>query len=56
MLLTPSAPVAVPTAENITLVLTRTVTDRTGATTATTVTGQRFAIDVPRTVRMEAGA
>ena len=56
VLLTPSTPVAVPTAEKITLVLTRTVTDRTGATTATTVTGQRFAIEVPRTVRMEAGA
>jgi hypothetical protein len=56
VLLTPTAPTAVPTAQGITLVLTRTVTDRTGATTSTTVTGQRFAIDVPRSVRMEAGA
>jgi len=35
--------------------VTRTDTDRTGATSSTAVTGRRFAIDVPRSVRMEAG-
>jgi hypothetical protein len=56
VLLTPPAPVTVPAADTITLTVTRTVTDRTGATSATAVTGRRFAIDVPRSVRMEAGA
>jgi len=56
VLLTPSAPVAVTGADTITLALTRTVTDRTGTASSTTVTGRRFAIDVPRSVRMEAGA
>jgi len=55
VLLTPSAPVTVPGADTITLTVTRTVTDRTGATSSTTATGRRFAIDVPRSVRMEAG-
>jgi hypothetical protein len=55
-MLTPSAPVAVTGADTITLTLTRTVTDRTGTTSSTTITGRRFAIDVPRSVRMEAGA
>ncbi|GLX99358.1 hypothetical protein [Herbidospora sp. NBRC 101105] len=56
VLLTPAAPVAVPAAETITLTLTRTATSRTGTVTATTVTGRRFALAVPRSVRMEAGA
>ncbi|HWM96646.1 MAG TPA: hypothetical protein VNO54_06275, partial [Streptosporangiaceae bacterium] len=55
VLLTPPAPITVPGADTITLTLTRTDTDRTGATSSTAVTGRRFAIDVPRSVRMEAG-
>ena len=55
VLLTPSAPVTVPGADTITLTVTRTDTDRTGATTSTAVKGSRFAIGVPRAVRMEAG-
>ena len=55
VLLAPSAPVAVPGADLIVVTLTRTETDRTGATSISTVTGRRFAIDVPRSVRMEAG-
>ncbi len=61
VLLTPSAPAvltepAAPAALTISLVLTRTDTDRTGTTTTSTVTGQRYAMAVPRSVRMEAGA
>jgi hypothetical protein len=55
VLLTPSAPVTVPGADTITLTVTRTDTGRTGATTSTAVKGSRFAIGVPRAVRMEAG-
>jgi hypothetical protein len=55
VLLTPPAPVTVPAADAITLTVTRTVTDRTGATSGTAVTGRRFAIEVPRSVRMEVG-
>jgi len=55
VLLTPSAPVTVSGDDTITLTVTRTDTDRTGATTSTAVTGRRFAIGVPRSVRMEAG-
>lgn len=55
VLLTPSAPVTVAGAGTITLTVTRTVTDRTGATSSTAVTGRRFATDLPRSVRMEAG-
>jgi hypothetical protein len=55
VLLTALAPVAVPAPTMLTLTLTRTDTDRTGATTATTVTGSRFAIEEPRSERMEAG-
>ena len=44
-----------PRRRTISLTLTRTVTDAAGTTTSTAVTGSRFAIDVPRTVRMEAG-
>ena len=50
-----AGPVTVAGADEITLTVTRTVTERDGTTTATTVTGSRFAIDVPRSVRMEAG-
>ena len=56
VLLAPPAPVAVAGAGDITLAVTRTVTHRDGTTTATVVTGSRFAIDEPRSVRMEAGA
>lgn len=56
VLLTPGVPTAVTGADRIEIVLTRTVTDRTGTTSATTVTGLRFTEDVPRSVRMEAGA
>jgi hypothetical protein len=56
VLLAPPAPVAVPGADVLGVTLTRTVTDRTGSTTSTTVTGRRFTLDVPRVVRMEAGA
>ena len=56
VLLTPAAPVTVAAASTLSVTLTRTVTDRTGATTSTTVTGTRFAIDEPRSVRMETGA
>ncbi len=55
VLLTPAAPVAVAGADTLTLVLTRSVTDRTGTVTSTVLTGRRFALDVPRTVQMEAG-
>jgi hypothetical protein len=55
VLLAPPAPLAVPGADLISLTATRTVTDAIGTTTSTAVTGRRFAIDVPRTVRMEAG-
>lgn len=56
VLLAPPAAVAVPGADVLGVTLTRTVTDRTGSTTSTTVTGRRFTLDVPRAVRMEAGA
>ena len=55
VLLAPPAPVAVAAADRLTVTLTRTVTDRTGTTTSTTITGARFAIGEPRSVRMEAG-
>ena len=55
VLLAPPAPVTVAGADEISLTVTRTVTERDGTTTSTTVTGSRFAIDVPRSVRMEAG-
>ena len=55
VILAPPAPVAVPGDDLISLTVTRTVTDAAGTTTSTAVTGSRFAIDVPRTVRMEAG-
>jgi len=56
VLLAPPAPLAVAGASEISLTVTRTVTAADGTTTSTAVTGSRFAIDVPRTVRMEAGA
>ncbi len=56
VLLTPTAPVVVTGADRINLVLARTLTDRTGSTATTTVTGSRFTEDLPRSVRMEAGA
>jgi hypothetical protein len=56
VLLAPASPVTVPGDQTISLTVTRTVTDRTGATSSTAVTGRRFAIGVPRSVRMEAGA
>ncbi len=55
VLLTPAAPVAVTDAGVLTVTLRRTVTDRTGSTTSSTVTGRRFALDIPRSVQMEAG-
>jgi hypothetical protein len=56
VLLAPSAPVAVPTAAELSVTLAKTVTDRTGATTTTATTGRRAAIGVPRTVYAEAGS
>lgn len=56
LLLAPPAPIAVTLADVLAVTLTRTVTDRMGITTSTTVTGRRFALDVPRSVQMEAGA
>lgn len=56
VLLAPSAPVAVPAAAELSVTLTKTVTDRTGATTATASTGRRAALGVPRTVYAEAGS
>jgi len=56
VLLAPPAPLVVAGANEISLTVTRTVTAADGTTTSTAVTGSRFAIDVPRTVRMEAGA
>ena len=55
VLLAPAAPFTVG-GDTLSVTLTRTVTDRTGTTTSTSVTGSRFAIDEPRAVRMEAGA
>jgi hypothetical protein len=55
VLLTPPSPVVVAGADRLTVTLTRTVTDRTGTTTSTTISGARFAIGQPRSVLMEAG-
>lgn len=55
VLLTPAAPALVVGADELRISLARTVTGASGATTTSIVTGRRFAIDVPRSVRMEAG-
>ena len=56
VLLTPAAPARVAGADELRISLARTVTGASGSTTTSVVTGRRFAIDVPRSVRMEAGA
>ena len=56
VLLTPAAPALVAGADELRISLARTVTGASGSTTTSVVTGRRFAIDVPRSVRMEAGA
>ncbi len=55
VLLTPAAPSLVTGADELRISLARTVTGASGSTTTSIVTGRRFAIDVPRSVRMEAG-
>lgn len=55
VLLAPGSPVVVSGADVLSVTLRRTVTDRTGSTTLSTVTGRRFALDIPRSVQMEAG-
>ncbi|MGB7982150.1 MAG: hypothetical protein WCF36_15315, partial [Candidatus Nanopelagicales bacterium] len=56
VLLTPAAPSLVIGADELRISLARTVTGASGSTTTSIVTGRRFAIDIPRSVRMEAGA
>jgi len=55
VVLTPTTPVATAGGGTLSLTLRRTDTDRTGQTTSTTIAGSRYAIDEPRSVRMEAG-
>jgi hypothetical protein len=55
VLLAPTAPFEPTGTDHISLSLRRTVTDRFGTQSSTTVTGRRFALDIPRSVRMEAG-